>query len=55
MNPIKEVFSQVKRSLQNNAAVFQACDNPRLIIYSAFMEVLAANCMAYIDHAGYKV
>ena len=55
MNPMEEVFSQVKRSLQNDAAVFQARDNPRLLIYSAFMEVSAANCLAYIDHAGYKV
>ena len=55
MNPIEEVFSQVKRSLQNNAVLFQACHNPRLLIYSAFLEVSAANCLAYIDHAGYKV
>ena len=55
MNPIEEVFSQMKRSLQSNAAVYQSCENPRLIIYSAFMEVTAADCVAYINHAGYKV
>ena len=49
MNPIEEVFSQVKRSLQKNAAVSQSCENPRLIIYSAFLQVTAANCVAYID------
>ena len=53
MNPIEEVFSQVKRSLQSNAAVYQSCENARLIIYSAFMEVTVANCVAYINHAGY--
>ena len=48
---MEEVFSQVKWSLQNDAAVFQAYDNPGLIIYSPFMEVTAADFMVYIDHA----
>ena len=55
MNPIEEVFSQVKRELQKNAAVYQSCQNPRLVIYSAFMEVKAADCAGYIKHAGYKI
>ena len=55
LNPIEEVFSQVKQSLKNNAAVYQSCENPRLIIYSAFMEVTAADCVAYIKHARYRV
>lgn len=55
MNPIEEVFSQVKRELQKNAAVYQSCQNPRVVIYLAFMKVKAAGCAAYIKHAGYKV
>ena len=48
MNPIEEVSSHVKQSLKNNAAVYQSCENPRLIIYSSFMVVEAADCVAYI-------
>lgn len=55
MNPFEDVFSQVKKSLKGNAAVYQSCENPRLIIYSAFMEVMAADCVAYIKQAGYEV
>ena len=55
LNPIEEVFSQVKRSLQRSTAIFQACNSPRLITYSAFLEVTTANCLSYIDHAGYQL
>ena len=48
MNPIEEVSSHVKQSLKNNAAVYQSCENARLIIYSSFMEVATADCVAYI-------
>ena len=51
MNPIEEVSSHVKQSLKNNAAVYQSCENPRLIIYSSFMEVVAADCVIYIKYA----
>ena len=52
MNPIEEVSRHVKQTLKNKAAVYQSCENTRLIIYSAFVEVAAADCVAYIKYAG---
>ena len=46
LNPIEEVFSEVKAYIQNNFVAYRNCADPHLIIYEAFA--------SYIPHAGYK-
>ena len=53
MNPIEEVFSEVKQYIQANGMVYQAATSPEQIILSAFLSVSKQNCNAYINHAGY--
>ena len=53
MNPIEEVFSEVKQYLKANSDVYQATASPEQIILSAFVSVSKQNCNAYINHAGY--
>lgn len=53
MNPIEEVFSEVKQYIQANDLVYQAATSPEQIILSAFLSVSKQNCNAYINHAGY--
>ena len=54
MNPIEEVFSEVKQYMQANGNLFQAT-SPRTMILTAFASVSVANCNAYITHAGLLV
>lgn len=53
MNPIEEVFGEVKHFLQANGSAFQATSSPRSIILMAFASVSIHNCNSYITHAGY--
>ena len=52
MNPIEEVFSEVKQYMQANGNLFQATSAQTMIL-TAFASVSVANCNAYITHAGY--
>ena len=52
MNPIEEVFSEVKQYLKANSDVYQATASEQIIL-SAFVSVSKQNCNAYINHAGY--
>jgi len=54
MNPIEEVFAEIKQYLQANDSVFQATSCPRTMILMAFASVTVRNCLSYIRHAGYK-
>ena len=54
MNPIEEVFAEIKEYLQANDSVFQATSSPRTMILMAFASVTVHNCESYIRHAGYK-
>ena len=53
LNPIEQLFHQVKAFLRNNQAAFHTTSNPRVAIASAFAQVTRTHCCAYIGHAGY--
>ena len=53
LNPIEQLFPQVKAFLRNNQAAFHTINHPRVAIASAFAQVTRTDCCAYIGHAGY--
>ena len=53
LNPIEEVFSQVKHCLRQNHLVLQSVQDPIPIIWEAFGQITPANCIGYMHHAGY--
>ena len=53
LNPIEEVFSQVKSYIRDNEIIYQTTEEPRLIIASAFASIITQDCQNYIKHAGY--
>ena len=53
LNPIEEVFSEVKHWIKSNDVVFQCTQNPRALLTMAFGEVSSENCRSYIKHSGY--
>lgn len=53
LNPVEEVFAQVKHWIRLNDTAFQATQNPRILIAMAFGEVTQENCMSYIKDSGY--
>ena len=54
LNPLEEVFSQVKSIMKQNDSLFQSCVESRLLLSIAFSMVTAENCNAYITHSGYQ-
>lgn len=52
MNPIEEVFAEVKQYLQANSSLFQAT-SVRSMILMAFGSISIDNCNAHIVHSGY--
>ena len=55
MNPIEEVFGEVKHYLQANNTCFQETSSPRAMILTAFNSVTIENCNSYITHSGYGI
>ena len=53
LNPVEEVFSQVKHWIKMNDSVFQSTRDPRVLLAMAFGEVTQENCLAYIKDSGY--
>ena len=53
MNPIEEVFAEVKQYLQANNTTFQQTTSPREVILTAFHSITKQNCNSYITHARY--
>ena len=53
LNPLEEVFSQVKGIMKDNDRLFQATSAPRPLLGMAFAMVTKNDCVAYIRHAGY--
>ena len=53
LNPVEEVFAQVKHWITLNDTVFQATLNPRILIAMAFNLVSQENCLSYIKDSGY--
>lgn len=53
LQPLEEVFSQVKSIMKKNSALFQASTFPRLLLTVAFSMVTRQNFKSYVTHAGY--
>lgn len=54
LNPVEEIFSQVKAIMKQNDALFQACSEPRVLLTMAFGMVSKEDCNSHISHCGYK-
>ena len=52
LNPIEEVFAQVKQFIQASTSPIYMSASPVALILTAF-SVSVSNCQAYIHHAGY--
>ena len=52
MNPIEEVFGEVKHYLQANITCLQEISSPRAMILTASNSVTIENCNLYITHSG---
>ena len=53
LNPIEEVFAQVKQFLRGNHLVYHCASEPRVMLMAAFNSVEPVDCLNYIEHAGY--
>ena len=53
LNPVEEVFSQVKSVMKQNDLLFQVSNSPRVLLTMAFGMVSQENCLKYIEHSGY--
>ena len=53
LNPLEEVFSQVKSIMKQNDSLFQVSSVPRVLLTMAFAMVSKEDCLGYISHAGY--
>lgn len=54
LNPIEEMFAEVKGYLRANDAALKATTSPDTLITMAFCNVQKDNCCSYIYHAGYN-
>ena len=54
LNPVEEVFSQIKAIMKQNDALFQSCTAPRVLLTMAFGIVTKEDCSSYITHSGYQ-
>ena len=52
LNPVEEVLAEIKHWIQSNDSVFQATQDPRVLIAMAFNTVSKENCLSYIKHSG---
>ena len=53
LNPIEEVFAEVKQYLQANSSLLNTTISSEALILMAFNSVTVSNCHAYIHHSGY--
>ena len=53
LNPLEEVFGQVKAIMKNNTSLFQVSTCPRALLTLAFNMVTIEDCTSYITHSGY--
>ena len=52
-NPLEEVFAQVKRFLKRNHTLYHCTSDPRDLLTFAFCSIQIADCLNFIEHAGY--
>ena len=48
LNPVEEVFAEVKRSIRLNDTAFKSTVNHRVLIVMAFSELSQEHCLSYI-------
>ena len=53
LNPLEEVFSQIKSKMKKSDAIFQVCSAPRALLSMAFGMVTEEDCKSHIIHSGY--
>jgi len=53
LNPLEEVFGQVKKIMKQNDSLFQVFSSPRVLLSLAFNLVNKEDCICYIAHSGY--
>lgn len=53
LNPLEEVFSQVKNIMKENFQIFESSSAPRALLAMMFGMVTQDNCLSYIKHSGY--
>ena len=53
LNPLEEVFSQVKSIMKKNDALFQATTMPRVLLTMAFGMVTKDHCHSFVSSSGY--
>ena len=53
LNPIEEVFAEVKGFLTANDGVLRVTKSPQTLITMAFCSIRKENCISYVNHAGY--
>lgn len=53
LNPLEEVFSQVKSIIKKNSTIFQASNSPRVLLSIAFSMVGKHDCRQFFTHSGY--
>ena len=53
LNPIEETFSSIKYYLREHDEVYQAINDPKCIIQSAFDSITKEQCQAWIKDCGY--
>jgi hypothetical protein len=47
LNPLEEVFNQIKSIMKKNDALFQVCSAPRALLSMAFGMVTGDDCKSY--------
>ncbi|CAB4024257.1 Hypothetical predicted protein [Paramuricea clavata] len=53
LNPIEEVFANVKHYLRQNHLVLQSLQDPSPLIWNAYGQITSNDCLGYMHHAGY--
>ena len=53
LNPLEEVFSEVKGIMKKNSALFQTTNSPRILLSVAFNMVTQTDCKHFITQSGY--
>ena len=53
LNPIEEVFGQVKSIMKGNHSLFQGSCMPRVLLSMAFAMITKEDCYAHVKHCGY--
>ena len=53
LNPVEDVLAEVKHWIKSNKCIYQATDDPSVVISMAFNDVSQDNCLLYIKDSWY--